>query len=308
MVTDWVKMRTDIYRDHRVCVIADILGDPNGDLNRYVNQNCGSDMVVTRNALRNVTVGALVTLWGVTRHRGKRYGDDLHLKGCTLQVLDDIADLPGIGQAMAAVDWAIETDEGVVLPRFFTEYNSDPGKGNDSTNAERQRRFRERKQSESNGKSNALRNVTNNDREEKRREENKDREIERPQKPKSDWDEFGGELVIPEKLRTSVVLAAVQSWFTYIDERAPEKRPPRNSPQMQSWWAEANRLGDKLCDSITFSMARGYLNITERPKESKNGRHSESVPKYVETRNRLDRLKERLDAKERAENESGNIF
>ena len=145
MAGDWIKMRTDLYRDPKVCVIADILGDPDGPLARHINQNERRDMTVTRNALRNVTVGALVSVWGVMRHRGKRNGDDLRISNCTLSVIDDVSDLPGFGDAMAAVGWAVESDKGVVFPRFFEEFNVDPADEVKAKNAERQRRFRAKK-------------------------------------------------------------------------------------------------------------------------------------------------------------------
>lgn len=171
MADDWVKIRTDIYRDPKVCIMADLLSKDGGPLACYVAQMRGRDMCVTRNVTRNVTVGALVTVWGVTRHRGKRDGDDLVIRSATLNLIDDIADLPGLGDAMAAVGWAIECEEGLVFPRFFAEFNTDPSVAAKEKNAERQRRHRE--------KSNALRNVTrnvtvtsqSNAREEKSREE-----------------------------------------------------------------------------------------------------------------------------------------
>ena len=164
---DWIKMRTDLYRDPKVCMIASELLREDGKLASYVSQHCQCDMAVTRNVTRNVTVGALVTLWGVTRHRGKRNGDDLVLSNSDLDVIDDITDLPGFGDALSVVGWVLQSGKDLIFPRFFEEYNVPPNDDAKQKNAERQRRFRE--------KSNALRNVTvtsqSNVREEKRREE-----------------------------------------------------------------------------------------------------------------------------------------
>lgn len=143
MARDWIKMRTDLYRDPKVCLIADALMAQDGALARYVDQNMQRDMMVTRNVMRNVTVGALVSVWGVLRHRGKRVGDDLLLKGCSLAIIDDVADLPGFGEALASVGWADETDDGIVFPRFFDEFNVDPSEDAKAKNAARQRRYRE---------------------------------------------------------------------------------------------------------------------------------------------------------------------
>lgn len=171
---DWIKMRTDLYRDPKVCMIADYLIAQDSELSEYVSQNLQCDMSVTRNVMRNATVGALVTVWGVTRHRGKRNGVDLSLRGITLAVIDDIADLPGFGKAMCEVGWAIEKEDGVLLPRFFEDFNVEPGGDKKSAAAIRQKRYRD-----------ALRDVTSDVTEasrsdvriEKRREENKDTPI-----------------------------------------------------------------------------------------------------------------------------------
>jgi hypothetical protein len=177
MVGDWIKMRTDLYRDPKVCVIADLLLDSDSDMARYVNQNYQRNMTVTRNVMRNAVVGALLSVWGVMRHRGKRNGDDLNCHGVSVSVIDDIADMRGFGEAMAHVCWVVEDDNCIVFPRFFADYNAEPGVQGKSKNAERQRRFREKKKAESNDVGNVTNNVTRDvtvtHREEKRREEKK---------------------------------------------------------------------------------------------------------------------------------------
>jgi hypothetical protein len=171
MAGDWIKMRTDLYRDPKVCLIADALLEPTGELARFVNQHLQCDMAVTRNVMRNVTVGALVTVWGVMRLRGKRIGVDLVCSRVTLPVLDDMADLPGFGDAMSSVGWVEETDEGVVFPRFFDDYNVDPTDKKASSAAERQRRYRERAKANGDANRDVTRDVTVTHREEKSREE-----------------------------------------------------------------------------------------------------------------------------------------
>lgn len=210
MAEDWIKMRTDLYRDPKVCVIADLLMDPDGDLARYVDQHCQRHMTVTRNVMRNVTVGALVTVWGVTRLRGKREGDDILCRHATLSVIDDMAELPGLGAAMAAVGWAVETEEGLIFPNFFESYNVDPEGKSSSSGAERQRRYRERLKGESDGESDVTRDVTrdvtvtsrNAPREEKSREEKREVTPSAPSEKISLGDD-GKWAGIPERLSTS---------------------------------------------------------------------------------------------------------
>jgi len=162
MAGDWIKMRTDLYRDPKVSVMADVLMDENGDLASYVDQNCQRNMTVTRNVTRNACVGALLSVWGVMRHRGVRIEDDLVCMGVGLWVLDDIADMPGFGNAMESTGWAKENDQGLIFPRFFDEYNVEPDGKNKSKNAERQARYRERKRLAFTPENNVTSNVTHN--------------------------------------------------------------------------------------------------------------------------------------------------
>lgn len=141
MQADWIKMRTDLYRDPKVIGMADRLMQGGGQLARHVNQFCQRDMAVTRNVTRCAVVGGLVAVWGVLRHRGTRVGDDLLVPNCSDAVLDDIADVPGFGEAMCSVGWAVETEDGVILPKFFGDLNAEPIK---SSGAERQKRYRDR--------------------------------------------------------------------------------------------------------------------------------------------------------------------
>lgn len=171
MAGDWIKMRTDLYRNPKVCVMADLLMAGDGELARYVDQHCQRTMTVTRNVMRNVTVGALVSVWGVMRTQGKPVGEDLFCSHVTVSVLDDIADLPGLGAAMAHIGWVVESGNGVTFPRFFADHNVDPEGANKKKNAERQARYRDRKNGVSGVNSNVTSNVTITHREEKRREE-----------------------------------------------------------------------------------------------------------------------------------------
>lgn len=188
MAGDWIKMRTDLYRDPKVCVMAEFLMAEDGELGKYVNQHCRRNMTVTRNVTRCAVVGGLLSVWGVIRHRGKRFGDDLRCAGVTVAVIDDIADVPGFGEAMEQVGWVVQSDEGIVFPRFFAEYNAEPTDRPKSKAAERQARYRQRNAaSQSVTRTvtdsvtesvtcdvtrNVTRDVTVTPREEKRREEN----------------------------------------------------------------------------------------------------------------------------------------
>jgi len=158
MAGDWIKMRTDLYRHPKVIIISDYLLLPDSALAQYMSRDMSVTPNVTCHATsvkchissvtRNVTVGALVSVWGVFRHRGSRDGDDLVMENCMLEVIDEIAERPGFGKAMQVVGWAVDNQKGrLVFPRFFVEHNVDPEEEKRRKAAERQRRCRERKSS-----------------------------------------------------------------------------------------------------------------------------------------------------------------
>lgn len=245
MASDWIKMRTDIYRDPKVCMMADNLMRKDGDLAAYVDQNTQNQINVTRNVMRNVTVGALVTVWGVTRHRGERDGDNLILRGCSLAVVDDIADMPGFGEAMASVGWAEESPQGVVFPRFFGEHNVDPTENSRSKNAERQKRFRERHATKSNVTDNVTDNVTVTHREEKRREENIQKEDH-----------------APEALPFDSV-AFTEAWKHWEQHRR-EIRKPLKPTMREAQLRELEAMGEaRAIAALQFTIAKGWQGIRE---------------------------------------------
>ena len=199
MANDWIKMRTDLYRDPKVCLMAEKLLSVTSNADSNVTRN------VTRNTMRNACVGALLSVWGVMRHRGVRNGDDLACYGVGLWVLDDISDMSGFGNAMESVGWVVKKDQGLIFPRFFDEYNVEPDGKNKSKNAERQARYREKKRlglvDKSNVTSNVTRNVTVTPREEKRREE----KINTPLPPEGEDDPSNGKPKQPRRKQSETI-------------------------------------------------------------------------------------------------------
>ena len=246
MAEDWIKMRTDLYRDPKVCLMADLLMAADGALAKYVNQMCQRHMTVTRNVTRNVTVGALVSVWGVMRHRGKRRDADLVCSGVTVAVVDDIADLPGFGDAMVAAGWLVDTDEGIEFPNFFGDYNVAPGASEKGGSAERMRRFRERNKPKSDGESDASRDVTVTHREEKRREEKK--EVQREVLP--DW--------LP-----------ADKWQDFVDHRKAIRKPmtEKARERMLRHLADLKGKGHDVVTLMDTAIRSGWQDVYE-PKAS----------------------------------------
>lgn len=213
-------------------MIADHLLAENSGLSVHTYQVCQCKMAVTRNALRNAVTGALVTLWGVTRHRGKRYEDDLILRNASLSVCDDITELPGFGAALESVGWVRIDGKNLVFPRFFEEFNSEPSVEKRKNNAERQRRFREKQK----GGGNALCNALCNGREEKRREEYTHTHT--PDGFELEW----------------------KRWCGYVETTAGR----RNAIQEETWLLDLLRRGpEKARRDIEFSIAKGAKSLLD---------------------------------------------
>jgi hypothetical protein len=181
-------------------------------------------MSVTQNVTRHAVVGALVSVWGIARHQGKRDGDNLVLSNVTIDVLDDIADMPGIGCAMAKVGWVTEARNGLVFPKFFAENNADPLEKKRQQDAERKRRQRA---NESRGTSRDVPRDSSRDghvtvthreeksrveesKEEKKREESPPETIQPPSPPEGE-PPVGGEAAGTDTTRTLLVMM-LQEW------------------------------------------------------------------------------------------------
>ena len=149
MAGDWIKMRSALLSNPKVHGIAKAIGC-NREAAKVLTTgaSCNPEQVLSRNALRNVTVTALLVVWS----SANEHTSDGVMRCCDLLDIDEIAGIPGFGEAMELVGWASydEDKNAVILPNF-AEWNT-PAK--DRTAAERQRRFREMR----NGK--VTRNVT----------------------------------------------------------------------------------------------------------------------------------------------------
>lgn len=157
-------MRSALLANPKVHAIAKAIGRDNRAGAALTTGFSGSpDSVLSRHALRHVAVTALLCVWS----SANEHSDDGILSCCDLEDLDEIAGIPGFGDAMASVGWAVadEASKCVSLPNF-SEHNT-PAK--DRTAAERQRRHR----AKCHGDVTALRHgvTVTQRREEKRRED-----------------------------------------------------------------------------------------------------------------------------------------
>jgi uncharacterized phage protein (TIGR02220 family) len=81
-------------------------------------------------------------VWSTARETGKFEGEDLHLTHTTIEDLDQISGIPGLGKAMNEVGWVVEREDetGIFLPNF-KEFNVP------KSDAERAKDYREGKKS-----------------------------------------------------------------------------------------------------------------------------------------------------------------
>ena len=208
MAGDWVKMRSALLANPKVHGIARAIG-ANAEASAVLtNGYAGPPQdVLSRNALRHITVTALLVTWS----SANEHASDGALKFCDLSDIDQIAGLPGFGAAMASVGWAKHDPENnaVILPNFG-KWNTS---AKDRTNAERQRRYRERHAAQVTDR-NAVTVTTEKRREEKREKDKPAAQVptSKPQAasspaPKISWDETSGFSGISEQDRSEWVRA-----------------------------------------------------------------------------------------------------
>ncbi|THJ32392.1 hypothetical protein E8K88_11870 [Lampropedia aestuarii] len=176
MAGDWIKMRASLCTNPKVLMIAEIIGGST-DVGRRMSTGFTGTLseIVTSDVTRDITIGGLLRVWCATNE----HTVDGVWHNSTLKVIDQVAGIPGFGDAMASAGWAVfDAEEGTVTMPNFLENNA-PAKNNArSSSAERQARYREKKKAKSSEVTPAddvtqgvTRDVTSNAREEKRREE-----------------------------------------------------------------------------------------------------------------------------------------
>jgi hypothetical protein len=135
---DWIKMRAAILESPKLVAIGRQLGKLPA-FQRWAFPNSATESVLSGDALRCVTAALLLRVWSAAREHGKFLSDDLLLPFLSIDDLDLMAGVPGIGKAMERVGWAIHSTvhDGVLLPNFM-EFNVP------KSSKERQKEYRER--------------------------------------------------------------------------------------------------------------------------------------------------------------------
>lgn len=239
MAGDWIKMRVSLAKDPAVIAMADYLAEQRvfmDWLTDPVRRHCDKSAYehVTRNVTVAVTVSALLVFWGVANEVGKPDGDDIVLRHATLESVDGASGVPCFGDAMAHVEWAVEEENNgksrVRLPKFLINNIPAEDRGKKG-NADRQRRFREKKALLGNADSNVTDNVTVTHREDKRRKEKKEQkaatDVALPEVP--DWvdrDAWNGFVSMRRRERHPLTARAAKLIFAELDKLRGEGHAP----------------------------------------------------------------------------------
>lgn len=205
--TNWIKMRSSLLNHPKVIIMVNHLATDDDFLN-FVCDNVTVTLVteslqqrnvtvtdiVTRSALRYITVAGLLALWSSARS----FSDGGVIEGISITDLDEMAGVPGIGKALQKAGWAIYDDERkCVVLKDFEEWNDQEYKA--KTNAERQRDYRIRKKELETvtdvTKSNAEKSREDKSREEKNKERKTTTTLE-----ESDYEISAGKKISPESI------------------------------------------------------------------------------------------------------------
>lgn len=170
MPAEWIKMQIGITKDPKVMAMTALLaGKPGFSKWAGLPPESLADRNVTRNVTVRVTVVSLLNVWGQANLSGKADGDDLVVEYSNLGTLDDWAEQPDFGEAMAYVGWAVEEESGsggkrVRFPKFMLN-NVPMEERYKKQNSDRQKRHRDKHRDGGvtrNAKSNVSRNGDSN--------------------------------------------------------------------------------------------------------------------------------------------------
>lgn len=151
MAESWIRMRGSLPTNPRVIAMARaLLADPDFlDWYGHTDVTPESSRAVTMRhvtVVTRVTVGALVPLWAMVNECA---AEDGILHKTTLFEVDAMAGVPGFGQAMHAVGWLMETEDGVCFPNFHEHNTVKESRSTKAmTPAERAKMYRERQKAE----------------------------------------------------------------------------------------------------------------------------------------------------------------
>lgn len=270
MAGDWVAMRVSLYRHPKVILMTDLLSTNREFMNWVsdpVQVTCSKTVGehIPFRVTVCVTCHALSQVWGIANEIGKADGDDLLVSHLVISALDEIAAVPGIGEAMEAVGWAIhEERNGIDYVRFpdFMVYNIPSEKRAASKAAERKRRQRERERDMSRDAGVTKRDKSHGTVQDST-EHNTNTNTPLPPKGKRATRPTitAADCTFPPELDTPAARDAWGRWLTYKSDRGERYKSRDSATAQLDRFARAGP--DRFVAAVAYSIAQNYAGIYE---------------------------------------------
>jgi hypothetical protein len=268
---DWIKMRASLLTNPKVTALCKLIENSKA-VGKRLSTGFGGALreIVTRDVTRDVTVASLFRVWCAANE----HTSDGVWHGIELDDLDHVAGIPGFGDMMEAVGWAVvDVDNQTVTFPNFLEYNAPAKDGRGSSAAERQRRYREKHRAKRNG-SDVTRDVTHNVTGDGKSDVEKRREEESNKKEKQ---ESGSKAYCPY-LQNPEFAEVAES---YLEMRTAIHGDPTAST-VEAWYYELCKLPiSEAIDVLRFSTS------CESKKPIMNGDHKKKNLESVGSGNRF---------------------
>jgi hypothetical protein len=143
MALEWIKMRRALVRHPKVLWMADVLaGDREfmdwlSDPHQVTCHDSAYDYV-TCQIMVSIVITGLLEVWSVANEIGTPVGGDLIVAPATVATISDMAGVPVLGEALAAVGWIVEEENYRVRFPNFLKHNVPAEERHRLTEAERE--------------------------------------------------------------------------------------------------------------------------------------------------------------------------
>ena len=229
----------------------------------------------------DAVVGKLVRVWIWADHQTI----DGNAVSVTSALLDRCAGVTGFAAAMAEVGWLKVSAEGLLFVNF-DRHNGETAKKRALTRRRVERHRIGNADSVTETQNGNARSVNKRREEKNNKTETETRTHARgeasgesqppaPDPVLQDLDAPAEPVVIPEAMRGPEVLKAARQWFRHLQQKAPERVPLPASPQLQEFWQRVARWGpERFRAAVSFTVARGYLNLVEERDDDGKGKRT----------------------------------
>jgi hypothetical protein len=231
MSGDWIKMRVALATDPKVIAIGRFL-EASKPFPRWLTSDEHSDVIVCVTALRYFVTGALHNVWC----NANEHCHEDTIFGADLTWVDMVSGVPGLGEAMESVGWVQQTDNGIRFPKF---------NNHNTSAAERQKRYRDRKAGRLPVTDDVTRNVTRCARvaPKKREEESGEEQEDTAAQSSTSVDKTSNGRLTPEQFVKAWNLRSSEKRFPKVQKLTDARRAKLKSRLGQEGWFETFKSG-----------------------------------------------------------------